>query len=284
MADANTDTAGERAWAALRRFGREPGRSVAVRVLCGRLTWQGSVNADVPRPAASLLKVPLAMAAEAAVAADPGGGLAGAEAPVDELVSRWHEPTVLHALNPDRRLRVEELIRLAVSCSDGPSAAWLLDAVGLAAVREHIRAAGCTGTDAWLAAGAAGGSLVGLTTAADALSLLARAVDRDRFPLVAAALQASTLNSRIPLGVDQRDVAVAHKTGTLLGVAHDVALLNVSSGEIWLAFLTDAQHDTLVTGYEMGLCTQEILTTFGASVTGTRSLVGPDDGNLSGAS
>ena len=93
---------------------------------------------------------------------------------------------------------------------------------------------------------------------------------------MAGALKASTLNSRIPLGVRRSDIDVAHKTGTLRSVAHDVALLDVPGGQVWLAFLSDAQHDTLVTGYEMGLCTQQVLGAFDLQVTSSRSAVGTE--------
>ena len=258
----------------MRRFAREEGRSVAIRVDLGEVTWAGGVRADQTRPAASLLKVPLAMAAEDALAADPAGWLAKVEVSIGDLLSDWREPTVLRALDPDRSLRVGELIRLAVSSSDGPSAAWLLQSVGIDAVRSTIAGIGCLDTEAGVKDGAPGGALVGLTTADDALKMMEAALDRGAYPIMSAALAASTLNSRIPLGVAQSDVEIAHKTGSLFGVAHDVARLRVTSGEVWLAFLTDTQHDTLVTGYEMGLCTQELLAAFGVKVSATSSLTG----------
>ena len=51
-----------RATRALRQYARDPGRSVAVRVALtdGDVEWHGDVAGDVPRPAASLLKLPLA--------------------------------------------------------------------------------------------------------------------------------------------------------------------------------------------------------------------------------
>lgn len=241
----------------------------------GTANWSAQIAGDVPRPAASLLKLPLGMAVEKAIAERPRGPLAAEEVPVAEVIGRWSDPTVLRALDPDRRLRVNEMLRLMVGSSDGPSAQWLLERVGMAAVAETIRGIGCEATSVHLAPGQAGGALAGRTTAADALLLLAAAADAQHFPMVARALAESTLNSRIPLGVLAEDVDIAHKTGTLRSVAHDVALLEVTGGRVWLAFLTDAQHDTLVSGYEMGLCTGELLAAFGLQATATRSVVGP---------
>lgn len=267
----------ERAEAALRTFAREPGRSVAVRVAIGKSVWNAEIAGDEPRPAASLLKLPLAMAVEQALDVEKGvtagDGLAEATVRIGELLEGWSEPTVLRALDAERTLTAVELLRLMVSSSDGPSARWLHSAVGNQVVAV-IEECGCTATEARLQPGAAGGALVGRTTANDALRLLAAALDVTRHPITAAALANSTLNSRIPLSVQRSDIAVAHKTGTLFGVAHDVARLQVPGGEVWLAFLTDAQHDTLVTGYEMGMCTQEVLAAFGVGVTATGSADG----------
>lgn len=268
------DEAHTRALAALRAFGSEPGRSVAARVTIGDNTWTGLVAGDVPRPAASLLKLPLAIAVEDAMAKDPSGRLGTAEVTVAELLIGWREPTVLRAFDTERTLRPRELLRLMVSSSDGPAARWLLDTVGIDAVGQAVNASGCENTSVELRPGAPGGALTGTTTAEDALRMLAAALDAARFPLTAQSLAASTLNSRIPLGVRRGDIEIAHKTGTLFSVAHDVAMLDVAGGEIWIAFLTDSQHDTLVTGYEMGICTQRLLAAFGVGVHGTRSVDG----------
>lgn len=264
----------DRALAALQAFGREPGRSAAIRVVLPGVDWSAGLDGDVARPAASLLKLPLAMAAEEAAAADDS--LMLRQASVAELLAHWHEPSVLRALDPDHRLNLREAIRLTVSSSDGAAASWLLALFGLARVDQAVAVSGCEATSLMLSPGSPGGALIGQTTAADALRLLGAAVDESRHPIVAGALKASTLNSRIPLGVRRSDIDVAHKTGTLRSVAHDVALLDVPGGQVWLAFLSDAQHDTLVTGYEMGLCTQQVLGAFDLQVTSSRSAVGTE--------
>jgi hypothetical protein len=104
------------------------------------------------------------------------------------------------------------------------------------------------------------------------VALIRSAADPDRFPACARALQHSIINSRIPLGVTAEDIDIAHKTGTLTGVAHDVAHLACRGGDVWLAFLSESQHDTLVTGYEMGLCTRELLECVGLQVMRSRSV------------
>jgi hypothetical protein len=116
------------------------------------------------------------------------------------------------------------------------------------------------------------GPLTGTTTADDAVRLVRRLRDPGRYPMCLQALRNTLHASRIPLGADEADVVVAHKTGSLAGVAHDVAVLDCAGGTVLIAFLTDQQHDTLVAGYEMGICTRGVLQTWGLSVRHTAGL------------
>ena len=100
----------------------------------------------------------------------------------------------------------------------------------------------------------------------------AASTDAARNPLTAAALHNTIRSSRIPLGADGLDVRLAHKTGSLAGVAHDVANIDCVHGTLSLAFLTEDQHDTLVSGYEMGICTRGLLQAWGLAVRRSRSL------------
>lgn len=261
-------TAQRRTVAALAGFTREPGRSVLVEVFPeGAAPWRAGVAEDVARPAASLLKLPLALAVEAAFASgelDPGSLVA-----VERLVSR---PGVLAVLHPGHQVSLAELLGLCLALSDNDAARHLLSLVELPAVRDAATRCGATQTTVRWDDGHPGGPLVGTTTASDALALLAAGSDARRHPTTAGALANSVHNSRIPLGVTAADVKVAHKTGTLTGVGHDVAVLRTGTGEVRLAFLSDSQHDTLVTGYDMGICTQEILAAWGMSVRSTKAI------------
>jgi hypothetical protein len=51
-------------------------------------------------------------------------------------------------------------------------------------------------------------------------------------------------------------------------------VLECVGGTAQIAFLTESQHDTLVTGYAMGLCTRQVLDAWGLSVRTTVSVVG----------
>lgn len=254
----------------LREFAREPGRSVLARVVTPGRMWEDGVAVDDPHPAASLLKVPLAMSAELAFQSgrlDPC-----AVVPLSRLVTYARGPSVLRVLGPGLPLTAADVLGLCLAVSDRACAAWLLEEVGLAAVRTLIADLSCTATTATRDHEHPGGPLVGRTTARDALCLLAAALDDGRFPRTARALQNTVRDSRIPLGATGRDVRIAHKTGGLAGVAHDVAVLDCPGGVVSLAFLTEGQHDTLVSGYEMGICTRGLLRAWGLTVRRSRSL------------
>jgi len=254
----------------LRAFAREPGRSVLARVEMPGAVWEGGVAADEPHPAASLLKVPLAMAAERAFA---GGDLdPQATVAVGLLDVGGPEPEPLRVLRPGLLLTAADVLGLCLALSDRACATWLLDAVGVAAVRAVVAALGCGATTVAEDRGAPGAPLVGVTTARDAVRLIAASQDAGRYPLTARALRHTVLNARIPLGADDLDVRVAHKTGSLFAVANDVAVLDCDGGTLSLAFLSEAQHDTLVSGYEMGICTRGLLQAWGLAVRRGRSL------------
>ncbi len=244
-------------------FAGAPGRSVHLRVRTPTETAEFGVHADVPRPAASLLKLPLAMAAESAGLAEPGRRI-----PVGRI--GVGDSALLNILTADTAFTVTELIGITIGLSDNDCARWLLGEVGIAAVRDAVAAAGCDATTVATESGRI--PLVGMTTARDSVRLIERATDTGRYPVTAHALRHNIHASRVPLGVEEQDITIAHKGGTLTGVAHDAAVLDCDRGQVIVAFLSDAQHDTLVTGYEMGLCTRGVLQTWGLSVRRTSGL------------
>lgn len=263
------------AHAALVAYADEPGRSARVEVrIQGEQVWADGVAQDAPAAAASLLKLPLAIAVERAVAA--GELRADAGWPVADLRAEDTGRSVLDVLGDPVRLSVTDLLGLMLCASDGPSASWLVGLVGIESVRAAVAAAGCHDTTVEPAVGLAAGPLAGTTTARDALRLLAAVVDDPAHRVSRHALQRSIRNSRIPLGADAADVALAHKTGSLPGVAHDVAVIESAQGSARLAFLTRGQHDTLVAGYAMGICTRRILSAWGLPARRTVSALAGD--------
>jgi len=250
-------------------YGREPGRSALIRIQAGDRVWEGGVAAEAVRPAASLLKLAVAMAAESAVV---GGHLdPDHRIPFEELGPAPPDASVLSLLDPARGISVREALSLMLGASDNPSARWLVDVLGLPRIAHVVTELECEHTQ--VTADPLTG-IAGVTTCRDALTLLTAATDPTRHPMSARALRRSIRNSRIPLGADDDDIRIAHKTGTMPGLAHDVAVLECAGGSAEVAFLTQEQHDTLVTGYAMGQCTRQVLTAWGLSVRSTLSAAG----------
>lgn len=246
----------------LARFAAEPGRScyAVLQRSASPGEWSGGVDEDSERPMASLAKLPLAMALEPMLPSL-------APQRVDELLTHVDGDSVLWSLEPDRRLAPAEMLRLMLSTSDNPCARWAVTTVGIGAVKQACRASGARATRI------DDDGMGGVTTARDAVTLLRAAADGRRYPVSASALSHSTRNARIPLGVTDSDFAMAHKTGTLAGVANDVAHLTCDRGAAWIAFLSEEQHDLLVTGYAMGLVTRALLEHAGLRVRSTVSVM-----------
>lgn len=246
--------------AILEIYARPPGRSAYAVIATPEWTWTGGVAEDVRRPAASLLKVAVGIALEER--------LTSLDSPRVGDLLRADDVSVLHALDPGRHVQPSELLALMLSASDAPSTRWAVDQVGLTATQDVLASVGAD--DSVVTADGDYGVL-GVTTARDAVRIVHAADDPARFPACARALRHSIMNARIPLGVSSQDITIAHKTGTLAGVANDVAHLGCDRGDLWVAFLSDGQHDTLVTGYDMGLCTRALLESSGLRASRSRS-------------
>lgn len=243
-------------------------RATACRIGYGKQDFSYGVNDTEPFAAASLLKVPVALAVEAAFAA----GTLDPELPVAVAEVRTDAPGALQLLDTAHPLSAAEIHGLALALSDNDCATWLFDLVGGEGVETVLRDLGCHGTVTEPAGRQGVGPLEGVTTAADALALVAAATDRRRFPRTSTALRHTLSASRIPLGAVDADIRIAHKTGSLTGVAHDAAVLEGAEGVLQIVFLSRNQHDTLVTGYQMGICTRGILEAWGLGVRRTVGL------------
>lgn len=258
--------------AAISAFARDPGRSAAAIVRSPAGHWSGGVADHVPRPAASLLKLGIAMAAERALQHDEGP-IPG-QVRIGEILGTDPSPSALRTLHEDITLRPADVLGLMISLSDNPCATWLLAAVGPARVRAAL--SGADIHDVHVAEPAAcAGPIRGRCTAGQALALAIAAGDASRHPLTAAAMEHVVHAARIPIGVQRADIRVAHKTGSLTGVANDVAVIDCHGAEVLVAFLTEQQHDPLVTGHEMGLCTRRILDAWGLGARTSRSFASP---------
>lgn len=234
--------------------GHDEGRSVAVQALRGTEVL-ARVRADVRRPAASLVKLPLVSAVRAA--ADLTGRVRREE------LSPTAYSSVLAVLEPGHELTVAELCGLCLATSDNPTSDYLLGLVGMEAVNERAAALGATGTRMEVGFGDAElgpAARANVTTADDALAIVRRIVAEDA--PAADALANSLRNTRIPLRLPD-DARVAHKTGTLAGVVNDAGVVFGTQTDLALAFLCDGQEDVAATSIEIGDCVAQIRSAVG---------------------
>jgi beta-lactamase class A len=249
---------------ALNKFATTVHRSVAIEISMQGVNWTSNINGQDAYPAASLLKIPLALATEQMMAKgelDPKTRVS-----LKTLCENKNQNSILSAFSDTKFITLAEVLRFTLISSDEQCARFLRQIVPNELIKKVIAEANCESTffsnelDVF--------SIDGMTTTLDALRLVSCATDQLKYPHCSFSLKSSILNSRIPVGVDPTKYEIFHKTGTLKGVANDVAHINSDQGFIRIAFLTKNQQDLIISGYEMGLCVRLILDAWNITPTG----------------
>lgn len=244
----------------------EAGRSVALATLRGR-AFQVAVDEDHLRPAASLLKVPLAVAVYDQ--ARTGQWSLDDQVPRKQLGSTAYS-SILEAFTENHLFSLEELCALALITSDNPITEYLVGLVGLEAVNHAAQRLGARDTTMSVGFGDADVAKeqgrLNVTTAADALAMMrALAIDPLYAPLVHA-LKNNLRNTRIPLRLPDT-LPIAHKTGSVEGVANDMGIIYGHDVDLAVAFLCDGQADTAKTSLAIGDCVAVVWEALGESET-----------------
>lgn len=241
--------------AAVDRFvGDDPGRSVAI-------VGDGldiRVAADVPRPAASVMKVLQAIAL-ARAAAEGAVDLDETVAAADLPGTRW--PSVLAVLDGDTPLSLRALAGLSLCTSDNPAAHRVFGRLGADRINRVARDLGCVSTT--VSVGFDDDALdhrsrTNVTTAADCLLVLRAVVADPALAWVRRAMANGLDNSRMP-GLVGAPGLVVHKTGTLLGVVHDMGIVEYGGGRVLACFLTDGQDDPAAAAFGIAKVTRTVL-------------------------
>lgn len=254
---------------ALHNFVTNEHCAVALEIDLPEISFSTHLNGTKQFPAASILKLPIAMAIEEQ---SQRGELDLHEThQLSEVLNQSRAHSVLRGMVSSKTITTEELLRVMLIASDELATFQLRTILKTQDVNTLITESGCLET--YLSEVIGPVSVLGKTSANDALRLMSLTTSEAQFPTCASALKTSILNSRIPLGAQEFDISLLHKTGSLPGVAHDVAELTTEEGFLRIAFLTENQTDTVLTGYKMGLCTREILEACGVSVKSTRSIM-----------
>ncbi|MEU6847216.1 serine hydrolase [Streptomyces sp. NPDC046716] len=237
----------------------DPGRAVVLRSLRGG-DFRVDRNADVEFPAASLMKVPLAITALEQL---------DAERPVRRAhIGSTDYPSLLDIFTANHQFTLRELCSLMLSTSDNPIAAYLTELVGMAAVTRTAHRIGATHTqmrvgftDAELGAPARDS----VTTASDMAIILRHVAERKGLHSMVHAMRNSMRNFRLPLRLPD-ELHVAHKTGSLRGLAHDAGVLFGRDTDLVAVFLTQEQPDTALVGIEIGDCIAGVWRRLGEAV------------------
>lgn len=254
---------------ALHNFVTNEHCAVALEIDLPEISFSTHLNGTKQFQAASILKLPIAMAIEEQ---SQRGELDLREThQLSEVLNQSRARSVLRGLVSSQTITTEELLRVMLIASDELATFQLRTILNTQDVNTLITESGCLET--YLSEVIGSVSVTGTTCANDALRLLSLATSENHFPACASALNTTILNSRIPLGAQEFDVSLLHKTGSLPGIAHDVAELTTEEGFLRIAFLTEHQTDTVLTGYRMGLCTREILSACGVTVKSSRSVM-----------
>jgi beta-lactamase class A len=210
--------------------------------------------ADIAMPAASVVKIAMAMAVAdkfAGGALDPTARVA-----IGDLGGTRY-CSILKGFDADSTVSLRELVRFALITSDNPIAVKLMDLVSFEDVNAAMRVAGVSKA-AKVTAGFSEAELgpanrVNLLTANDALALLTAVAKEARYEFIRVALENNLRNTRIPRLLPDHAV-IAHKTGSLAGVVNDVGIVTGGKTPFVLAFLSDGQSDPWATETAIAEC------------------------------
>ena len=235
----------------------DAGRSVAFRGNVPAIPHISFRGAE-PRPAASVMKVPLLMAVYRRAAR---GELDLASMVPIETFAATRYVSILAAFDPGRELSLREVCRLALITSDNPLVVHTQSLVDFETVNRLLGEIGC-GPPCRMAAGFTDPELgpanrTNVLTADAAVHLMSVLRSDPLYADLMVGLKNNLRNNRIPALLPDH-VAVFHKTGSLEGVADDVGIVQGDTVDFILAFLTDRQGDTAKTSNDIAACAARV--------------------------
>jgi beta-lactamase class A len=177
-------------------------------------------------------------------------------------------PSLLEVFDEHHTFTLRELCCLMLSTSDNPVGSYLTERVGMTAVTQTAQRIGAVDTcmlvgftDVQLGAPARESK----TTAGDMALIFQYVASQPHLQTMVRAMRNSMRNFRLPLRLPD-DVPVAHKTGSLRGLAHDAGILFGGDRDVVAVFLTDKQPDTASVGIQIGDCIADIWQLLGEAV------------------
>lgn len=202
-----------------------------------------SIGAHQSIASASVIKIAIACAAADQAAL---GKLDLTQTIPRHALSSTFYCSILEAFDATDTLTLKALIGLMLIVSDNPATTAILEAVGIDALNAWCAANRMTDTN--LSIGFEDASLgaplrANLTTASDCLILLEAVDTKTEYGFIKRMLQNNLRNERIPKLLPD-DALIAHKTGTLAGLVHDIAIVTSPVADYYLLVLADGLDDT----------------------------------------
>ncbi|MFJ8955160.1 serine hydrolase [Streptomyces sp. NPDC102381] len=237
----------------------QPSRAVVLQSLRGDPVHVRR-HADRVFPAASLMKVPLVITvleqldAERVVRRSDVGTTA--------------YPSILEVFDDQHAFTLRELCSIMLATSDNPIGSCLTDLVGMAAVTRTAQRIGAVNT--YMRVGFTDDELgaqarESTTTAGDMALILQYVASQPHLRSMVHAMRNSMRNFRLPLRLPD-ELPVAHKTGSLRGLAHDAGILFGADRDLVAVFLTEDQPDTAPVGIHIGDCIADVWHLLGEAV------------------
>jgi beta-lactamase class A len=206
-------------------------------------------EAEAVFPSASVIKVPILVTAFAEVEA---GRRRWDERFTVAAVACVEGSGVLRELHPGVEVTLQDLARLMIVVSDNTASNLLIDAVGLDRVNEELAAHGCHRTrlgrkfydfaarDAGRENTCAAGELADLLARLEQGEIVSPAASAEMLAI----MRRQAFTHKIPALLPP-ETPVAHKTGEITGVSHDVGIIYGLSGPLVLAVLTQGCRDRI---------------------------------------
>lgn len=198
-----------------------------------------AINEHLPLPSASVIKAAIACAAIDAPDLDLRQPVA-----ISDLDETFY-CSILQAFDPGDQISLKALMGLMLIVSDNPATSAVLDAVGRPRVNAWLEQKDLTATN--LTVGFEDASLgaplrANLTTADDCLRLLRMIDTEGAYAPIRHMLANNLRNERIPKLLPDEAI-IPHKTGTLNGLCHDVAIVESAAAAFYLVVLADGLPD-----------------------------------------
>lgn len=232
----------------------DPNKAVALKLTSNKLNFEYDINGNESFPAASILKVPMAIALYNKTSQEDRKKI------IDlSKVPKTFYASILDSLNLGS-LPLESLCGISLSISDNGASNYIIDQIGIKEINQTLISIGCSNkskilvdfSDDFLNEK----GLVNTTTAKDFIKVFEFITGQEKYGQLLHYMKRSLRNNRIPALLPE-DVCVAHKTGTLSGSVNDTGVILESNYSLYISFLTKNLEDYNQASNDIAICTEK---------------------------